>query len=607
MTASIPDWEPTWPFSGALDHVRITPSMVAEPGPWTCREQIAKKARPGVRPVRSSRDGVTYPPYATFPLGLARSALVMLLATPEAELGLAAAMSRAVSECREAVEPETLAAATAAAEGYLEVLERLRVEGVAVADSIVRHTFYTADQGGGSAVTEWWAWGLLHVSRDSQVRDFHLLRWGTAGARPMTDAALGIVARVAAEATVAADGLRWSERWYPAPAQPRPGARVRVHEIGVLDGSVALLLDCSVEEALGRHEKSLPGALLALAGGSATPGGHCAECAIRPECTALPRLRGVSGVIAHSPFTRRFSPSELVAARSCTWRHHLHRELHLPAEHEGSTAAQTRGSRVHRWLEEAHGRGVPCTAEDLPESGVGEVGERLGWDEPTARAVRRFLLPHLEQCPLAGGEAVAVFPEWTLTAWDTDADVVLTTRTDLVVDQGDVVVVRETKTADARRLPPGESDLLDYFPQVALAVCLVADGLDPVSGLVGPPRPGVVELELLTEDHGAVVRFSTTDEETVHQARVVLAELIDPLLAAAPQPDPGPHCRWCPVSRWCAVAEVAADEAVEVADPLVTLPSAAPSGAAGVATAVPHPLDVVLHIEPGEQLDDIPF
>jgi hypothetical protein len=250
---------------------------------------------------------------------------------------------------------------------------------------------------------------------------------------------------------------------------------------------------------------------------------------------------------------------------------------------------------------------VPCTAEDLPEIGIGEIAQGLGWDDATAHALRSYLLPHLDQCPLVGGEAIAVFPEWTLTAWDTDADVVLTTRTDLVVDQGDVVLVRETKTADARRLPHGEADLLDYFPQVALAVCLIADGLDPVSGLVGPPRPAVVELELLTQDHGAVVRYSTTDPEMVYRARMVAAELIDPLLAQPPTANPGPQCRWCPVSRWCEAASVI-HEAHRQVEPL-TDPVAidVASTASGHVDAAVHPLDVVLHIEPGEQLDDIPF
>lgn len=587
MTVHVPDWTPPWPSEGDADLVRITSGAVAGSSPWSCAEQLAKKARPLVWPVRVSRHRVGSPPHDTFPLGLARTALVSILSA-SGPIDVDTALARAITGSRREAPDETRSAARAAVEGYLGVLDELRSAHEIAADTIVRDILFASDEG---SPVEWWAWGILHISRDSKEREFHLLVWSDAGTRERAAASLGVVARVAADAIVASEGARWSERWDPAPAQPREAAEVRIREIGVLDRSSALLHRLTADDARSLFNTTVPAAVDVLAGGTYTPGGHCADCAVRMSCTGVARLPGVLGVVACAPYTRRAAPGDLVAHRRCSWQVWLRRELGMPVRRDAPSHAQERGIAVHAWLEAAHRRGIPCSSADLPDDALGDIATRLGWDELRYRAVRPFLLPHLDDCPVTS-DALTVLPEQSLTAWDTDADLVVAMRSDVVVVRPDRVVVRETKTLNPRGFPETEAELLDYVPQVALAICLLADGLDPVTGRVLDSRSAaVVELELLWSDLGQVVRFDVSDPETVHAARVVIADLVDPYLVDDPRPAPGPQCGWCRVSQWCT----------------------ARSGSVSVDDAPPdddappvHPLDVVLTVELDED-DDIPF
>ena len=189
----------------------------------------------------------------------------------------------------------------------------------------------------------------------------------------------------------------------------------------------------------------------------------------------------------------------------------------------------------------------------LPGEGLGDVAELLGWDESTYAALRPFLLEHVAVCPLQRDDIVAAYPEQSLTAWDTDVDVVMSTRADLVVETAEGYLVRETKSVGAHHeMPQTAAEVFERYPQVALTLCLLADGLDPVSGaVVEHPRPARVEVEILRPDGHEVRGFDTTDAEAVLVARATIAEPIDTVLYSPAEPTVGRHCSWCPVSRWC--------------------------------------------------------
>ena len=545
----IPPWTPPWRVVVRDRLIRVSAAHVRGEDRWECPTQIAVKARPALQVDRDPAVRPTYPPFHSFALGLARDAAYAVMASgtdPEVALDQVCATSTGdVAEAARDVAREAL-------QGYLIAVARLRDTGELPAETVVRE-FFAADEV--DVRVEWSAWGLLHVSRDGADREYHVLTWEQAGTRRREPAYLAVYARVAADAIMKQEGSLWRERWPAAASQPGAAQRVRVREIGMLDASDALLLDITADEARERFADAVSERVHVLGGGAFNPGGRCASCTVRYECPGIARMPGVLGVAGPALWTRALSPGDLTSARTCTWQVHLERELSLPRARRETTEAMVRGTHLHSWLEHAHGRLVPCSADDvpLPGEGLGDVAELLGWDESTYAALRPFLLEHVAVCPLQRDDIVAAYPEQSLTAWDTDVDVVMSTRADLVVETAEGYLVRETKSVGAHHeMPQTAAEVFERYPQVALTLCLLADGLDPVSGaVVEHPRPARVEVEILRPDGHEVRGFDTTDAEAVLVARATIAEPIDTVLYSPAEPTVGRHCSWCPVSRWC--------------------------------------------------------
>ena len=593
LRVDIPAWQPPWPVRVNDPFIRVTASHLRGDPRWECPAQIAAKARPGIKAERDPSLRVFFAPHTSFPLGLVREAAYAVLsrgADPDAALAAAFDASKgAVPEAMRQV-------AQAGLNGYLIALERLRDTGALHADDVVREFFAYDEADGDGPRIEWSAWGLLHVTRDSSLREFHVLTWDGAGTRERSDAYLAVYARVAAEAVAMSDGQPWYLPWEPSAAQPRAGATVRVREIGLLDSTDALLLERSLDEVRAGFAGSVREGVRILAGDAFNPGSRCASCAVRWDCPGVARMPGLLGVAGVATWTRALTPADLTAGRLCTWQVHLERDLSLPKVRRESTAAMQRGAAIHRWLEVQHGRLQACTPEalPLPADGVGEIAEELGWSREQYAALRPYLLQHARICPLGRSDVISATPEQSLTGWDTDVDVVASTRTDLVLEFPDGIVVRETKTVAEAAAPESSIEVFERYPQVALALCLLADGLDPISGGVvarpsfgqsagGAPAasPARVELELLSVEGGEVRSFDATDPVTVLEARAVVAEAVDRILYSEPSPNPGPWCGWCRVSAWCSAAQElpsgAADDVDVVAD------AAAASGSSRVA------------------------
>jgi hypothetical protein len=560
----IPPWTPPWRVVVRDRLVRVSAAHVRGEERWECPTQIAVKARPTLQVDRDSSVRPTYPPFHSFALGLARDAAYAVMSSgtdPEVALDQVCATSNGdVADAARTVAREAL-------QGYLIAVARLRDTGELPAETVVRE-FFAVDEI--DVRVEWSAWGLMHVSRDGADREFHVLTWEQAGARRRDPAYLAVYARVAADAVMKQEGSLWRERWPAATSQPGPAQRVRVREIGMLDASDALLLDMSAEEARERFGDVVSERIQVLGGGAFNPGARCASCPVRYECPGVARMPGVLGVAGPALWTRALSPGDLTTARTCTWQIHLERELSLPRARRETTEAMVRGTHLHSWLEHAHARLVPCTAEDLPlpGEGLGDVAEMLGWDESTYAALRPFLLQHVSACPLHRGDVVAAYPEQSLTAWDTDIDVVMSTRADLVVETTDGYLVRETKSVAAQGdMPQTAAEVFERYPQVAVTLCLLADGLDPVTGEVAAaPRPARVEVEILRTDGHELRGFDTSDAEAVLSARATIAEAIDTILYTPAEPHVGRHCSWCPVSRWCEAYRGRASETGDLAD-----------------------------------------
>ncbi len=561
----IPAWTPPWRVVVRERFIRISAAHVRGEERWECPTQIAAKARPALAVDRDPSVRPTYAPFHSFALGLARDAAYAVLSTG-ADPDIA--LDQACLSTRSEIASAARAVAREALQGYLTAVARLRDAGDLPADTVVRE-FFAADEA--DVPIEWSAWGLLHVSRDGGSREFHVLTWEQAGTRPRDPAYVAVYARVAADAVMKQDGSGWKERWQPASSQPGAAQRVRVREIGMLDSTDALLLDVSAEQARADFAGVISPRIHVLGGGAFNPGGRCATCAVRYECPGVARIPGVLGVAGPAQWTRSLSPGDLTTARTCTWQIHLERELSLPRARRETTEAMIRGTHLHAWLEHAHARLVACSHDDLPVpgEGIGEVAELLGWDESTYSALRPYLIQHTDACPLLSDDVVAAYPEHPLTSWDTDVDVVMSTRADLVVDLGTRRLVRETKSVGSQHeMPLSAGEVFERYPQIAVTLCMLADGLDPVTGEVAEePLPSRVEVEILRADGHEVRGFDTADAEAVLIARATVAEAVDTILYSPAEPTVGRHCAWCPVSRWCDAYRGQSRDVPDAADP----------------------------------------
>lgn len=546
----IPAWVPPWRVVVRDRLIRVSAAHMRGDERWECPTQIAMKARPTLQVDRDPSIRVTYPPFNSFALGIARDAAYLVLsAGKDPEVALDQVCASSTGDVADAAR----SAAREALQGYLMAVARLRDAGDLPDETVVRE-FFAADEV--DVRVEWSAWGLLHVSRDGALREFHVLTWEQAGSRRRDPAYVAVYARVAADAIMRQEGSLWRERWPAATAQPGAARQVRVREIGMLDASDALLLESSADEAREGFHPTISERIHVLGGGAFNPGGRCATCPVRYECPGPAHMPGVLGVAGPALWTRALSPGDLTAARTCTWQVHLERELSLPRARRETTEAMLRGIHLHSWLEHAHGRLVPCSSDDLPlpGEGLGEVGELLGWDGATYAALRPYLLQHVDGCPLASADVVAAYPEQSLTAWDTDVDVVMSTRADLVLETAVGYLVRETKSVGAHfEMPQSAAEVFERYPQVAVTLCMLADGLDPLTGEVASdPRPSRVEVEILRPDGREIRGFDTADAEAVLLARASVADAVDTILYSPAEPTVGRHCEWCPVSRWCA-------------------------------------------------------
>lgn len=555
---TIPDWEPPWPVDSTGGYVRITTSMLRGRG---CVEQRARKARPDSFPSGDQPREPSGP--ASFPLGGVLDAAVLLLTSGDriaADAGadvadrVRAAVRAIAEESWSPWEPESFPAVEAGVAGYLEVLESLQAAGElplgAVVKDLVAETIRTPGAHPAALErVELWAWAIHHLSADGRSREVHLLRWDDAASVTLSDAEVAALAEIAA-AGVIADHDRWYKRFVPRPEaeQPPVPERITVRVIGVLDGSSDVRFDGSPDEARAQFSTEVPAALEFLAGGSFRPSHACASCPVRYVCPGIRALPGLLGVAGFSPHTRSLSPSMLWTQGACPRQLHLSRDLGLPRQRREASPALERGTQVHAWLHRAHERGRACTDADLAD---GVIAAELGWSEEQCEAYLPYVRQHLEHCPLAQPEVDDLRSEVDITVWDTDANVVFSTRPDTAYLAADGRwVLRETKTLSPRGLPANPTDLLARYPQVAAAVCLLADGYRPDAQ--PSDGPGRVELELLGVDDDALITYDAADPVIVLIARTELAGRVDAWLHDTVHPiGEHPPCSSCEVTRWC--------------------------------------------------------
>lgn len=542
--------KPPW-TTGSEDLLRISPGTGGE-GAHDCPARSAAKARPALKP--RVKPGLPWPELETFTLGPVKEA-VDAVEFEGASLDVALAGLRASAAL---LHPGHLSYAEHAVRTYAELSAGEDLEPV--------RPYWVAQKENGRT-WELYAWWRRYASADGKVRELRRLRHGTAAESTPAEIAIG--------AYVAAHGrsAEWPEpRYWGRPFQPygpEPVVEhVRIVEVGLADGRPKVQFEGSVAEADAYYgEYGHEHITRVVNGGEHRPGSGCAECKLLTGCGELRRLPGILG-LPSGPYPRRtVSVSGLRSYRTCPAQSFL-RELHLPKADEYSDSAKL-GQAVHARLEELHRRdGHPaCTAADLPASEEDWPQGRWAVPEDMAALGRQMLEGHLRFCVFRDSGLIDdVQVEPTLAFHDTAAQVVVIAKPDMVYREDGSWVWREIKTTRKRHWR--NSDLLEEFPQLALAVVLLARG-----ALGGDPAGSRVEVEVLRPEGPGlepdVEYIDPHDSERVDKALAVLRGYAadwraDETFAARP----GKHCQWCPVSRWCPSSAADAPAAAEHHDEL---------------------------------------
>ncbi|MBE1537081.1 PD-(D/E)XK nuclease family protein [Actinomadura algeriensis] len=391
------------------------------------------------------------------------------------------------------------------------------------------------------------------------VRELRFTRFREVKDRERDEAEIALAAAV-----LAAGGPVLSDPWSSGPLligrYERP-ERVRVIEVGCLDGSSRELFDDVPDTAFAAYEEHARERVLEVATGEALhPGPDCGRCPIVASCPAVPSVPGLLGVDDDTGPRRIWSVTTSRRYGQCAPIPYFH-DLNLPRDTVKEESESTaRGRLVHAEIEARHDR-VPlraCAADDpvtgSAESDADKPTIKSGTDGLETRLRHQMLGDHSLVCPMrhVGFDADVEFvPEHQVVVHDPSADVVVIAKVDLLYRIGGIWRLRETKTN--RRVYEG--DLLKRYEQIALAVLLSAEGALP-SGSGGCR----VELERLTATGPILTEFDVNEPEPVRAAREVVRSSVagwhsDETLATSP----GKACRGCGFSRWCPDAATGAE------------------------------------------------
>lgn len=439
---------------------------------------------------------------------------------------------------------------------YLELTDRLALvpttaggAGVALLAPATEEWVYQW-KGSDRSVYEVCAWGRRYADGSGLVRELRLPVFDTVEGRSRDIGEVAVAAMVLANCS-AAKRSKWGEPFSLRPSVPV--RQVRVIEVGCTDGSHRVLFDGTPQQAdelyaaSGKHRLRA-----AVDGGAFRPGGGCVDCRLLSTCPALPRRAGLLGIDDASRPRRTWSVTNgryyaACPARDAMWRLHLPRRLDVAL-----TAETVRGYAVHEFLGGLHQRlpAAPCVLSDPPVNLERWSAGRWTVEGEQARMGAEMIAQHVSVCALQHTDAdCAVQVEPRLVVHDESADVVIIATPDVLYRDGGSWVWRETKTRGWRG-PVGSADLLRRYPQVALGVVLLSEGV------VGDGGVGWrVELERLTPDAPDISLFGP---EHVEEARAVVHDLAvgwhgDLRLEARPDER---ECGRCDYSGWCPAAVV---------------------------------------------------
>ncbi|WFF08714.1 PD-(D/E)XK nuclease family protein [Micromonospora sp. WMMD1076] len=337
----------------------------------------------------------------------------------------------------------------------------------------------------------------------------------------------------------------WSSREYRL-GRFEPPRRVRVVEVGCLDGSARVLFDDTRQEAIERYKAVVEEPLTTVtAGGDHRPGYDCVRCVLVDCCPAVPSMPGLLGVSASTEPRRTWSVSTGADNAACPARAYF-RSLFLPGDRSvEETPATRRGRAVHHWIEQRH-RAIPhrgCRAPDVPGSTRSWTSGGWSVEGKEARLGVQMIGDHSLICPIRGlTDEATLLPEHLIVVFDPEANALVVAKADLLYRDTAGWTLRETKS---RRAPghPG----FTTFPQLALAVLLSAGDVYAEHG-----TRLRVELERLTSTGPILTGVEVDDPAVRARAQRKVTSLAEGWFADTDYPTkPGKACRDCPFTRWC--------------------------------------------------------
>lgn len=438
--------------------------------------------------------------------------------------------------------------------GYLEAARELDPHGTLLpvaCEWVYQHRQPAA--GDRDKVTDMCAWGRRYESADGRLRELRLLRFGKIEPDDKKDPQEAREeGQVELAAYVVAFGRPAYQRGFRLPYlfydRPQHVERVRIVEIGCMGGPPNVLFDDTVDATVEPYRKlAAPRLRATIDATERIACASCAKCPLAPTCPKLPRTPGVLGVSDIKVTRRSVSMTGLRSHHRCAAQQHL-RELHLP--HDWITeygADEHRGQAVHAYIAKLHARGTgkPCTAQDAPSEPEWQIDEWQVTGEQ-ARLANQLIARHAAVCPLHYADTATVRPEEMIAAYDTDCETIVLSTPDVLYTDDGSPVWRETKTTKSLASSPS-ADVLDLYPQAALALLLIA------GGALGPEiSQSRVEVEILRSTGSDLEIISPHEPERLAKAREVIASYARPwhadsLLATAP----GKECRRCSVATWC--------------------------------------------------------
>jgi hypothetical protein len=557
LDAQVPPWHPSF-IEKPGDFIRLSASAIGIKDSVVCLDNFALKARPSTK-VTSSFTLSASEDYNSFPLGLIKDAFVagfnangLNLDQQEPAEFLAPYLSQVIKQSRSEVHPATIKWLADATNGFAKAWDDAANEdGELVFSQIIDPLYFSK----AAVPVEWFAWGIFLANEDFSVRELRMLKIHSAGKSQLDENRLNAILKIllSGEANSGMDFRSATQKiegiW------PKPD-RIRVREIGVLDGSQKLIYDQS-SAAIEIADQELN--LLInkrLAGGEQRVSTDCLKCKANSVCPALPTNPGLLGVLNRSDRIKSFSPSKLNSYQRCNHAYFLQHELALHSVPKLTSTAQNRGLLVHQWIERAHKRNSKCTKADLPtNSNIGSIANELNWTTSQAELVIEYLSQHLNTCPLKTSSQVQ--HEVDMWVMDSDASVLVGTRPDMIYTTKETLIWREIKSTD-KELDLTLDSFMDMFSQIPLAIVLMSrtKNLPNISKDWSKLPNRRVELEIITKQQSRVVQFDLNDTAITTAAWQKLAQQTDSWITDKHfTPPANPPCQWCAVSQWCEFAD----------------------------------------------------